>query len=132
MNIMNQRSERSERSECSECQVFPVFMHVSSCFVQVFVFALQVYNLRKMQRYCTYQSLLLAFFWHTQRCNQMQPVPKKHFFLYNFYTCSLSRFHVRLQICKVNFHNANDAETALDTLSYTNIHGRCCRLMWSA
>jgi len=31
----------------------------------------------------------------------------------------------------VNFHNANDAETALDTLSYTNIHGRCCRLMWS-
>jgi hypothetical protein len=180
------------------CQVFPVFMHVSSCFVHVFVFvifcvvlvgllhsecwapqtcpirhlrpnlhfysspavaapetrseqkrcarcvgdvpchdqftvfALQVKNLRKMQRYCTYQSLLLAFFWHTQRCNQMQPVPKKHFFLYNFYTCSLSRFHVRLQICKVNFHNANEAETALDTLSYTNIHGRCCRLMWSA
>lgn len=31
----------------------------------------------------------------------------------------------------VNFHNFSDAETALDTLSYTNIHGRSCRLMWS-
>lgn len=32
---------------------------------------------------------------------------------------------------QVNFHNFSDAETALDTLSYTNIHGRSCRLMWS-
>ncbi|CAJ1346088.1 unnamed protein product [Effrenium voratum] len=31
----------------------------------------------------------------------------------------------------VNFHNGKDAETALDNLNYTNIHGRCCRLMWS-
>ena len=37
-------------------------------------------NAEKMHVICTYQSLLLAFFWHTQRCNQMQPVPKKHFF----------------------------------------------------
>ena len=35
-------------------------------------------------------------------------------------------------ICaKVNFHNVKDAETALDSLSYTSIHGRSCRLMWS-
>ncbi|CAE7699742.1 pab1 [Symbiodinium pilosum] len=31
----------------------------------------------------------------------------------------------------VNFHNVKDAETALDSLSYTSIHGRSCRLMWS-
>mmetsp|Transcript_11805 Transcript_11805/g.28235 ORF Transcript_11805/g.28235 Transcript_11805/m.28235 type:complete len:583 (+) Transcript_11805:161-1909(+) len=31
----------------------------------------------------------------------------------------------------VNFHNVKDAETALDSLSYTNINGRSCRLMWS-
>lgn len=31
----------------------------------------------------------------------------------------------------VNFHNANDAERALDTLNYAVIKGRPCRLMWS-
>jgi polyadenylate-binding protein len=31
----------------------------------------------------------------------------------------------------VNFHTMNDAERALDTLNYTNIKGRPCRIMWS-
>ena len=31
----------------------------------------------------------------------------------------------------VNFHNANDAESALDMLNYKPIRGRACRIMWS-
>jgi len=31
----------------------------------------------------------------------------------------------------VNFHNVVDAERALDTLNYTLIKGRPCRIMWS-
>merc|ERR1719440_899140 len=31
----------------------------------------------------------------------------------------------------VNFHNVSDAERALDTLNYSSIKGRSCRLMWS-
>jgi len=31
----------------------------------------------------------------------------------------------------VNFHSVNDAERALDTLNYSSIKGRACRLMWS-
>ncbi len=30
----------------------------------------------------------------------------------------------------VNFHNVVDAERALDTLNYTNIKGKACRIMW--
>jgi polyadenylate-binding protein len=31
----------------------------------------------------------------------------------------------------VNFHNVTDAERALDTMNFTSIHGRPCRIMWS-
>merc|ERR1719218_588165 len=31
----------------------------------------------------------------------------------------------------VNFHNVSDAERALDTLNYSGIRGRACRIMWS-
>eukprot|EP00747_Dinoflagellata_sp_TGD_P124283 gnl/TRDRNA2_/TRDRNA2_173959_c2_seq52.p1 gnl/TRDRNA2_/TRDRNA2_173959_c2~~gnl/TRDRNA2_/TRDRNA2_173959_c2_seq52.p1 ORF type:complete len:667 (-),score=190.05 gnl/TRDRNA2_/TRDRNA2_173959_c2_seq52:82-1995(-) len=31
----------------------------------------------------------------------------------------------------VNYHSVSDAERALDTLNYTNIKGRSCRIMWS-
>lgn len=31
----------------------------------------------------------------------------------------------------VNYHNRADAERALDSLNYTNIKGRSCRIMWS-
>jgi len=31
----------------------------------------------------------------------------------------------------INFHNVSDAERALDTLNYSSIKGRSCRLMWS-
>jgi polyadenylate-binding protein len=31
----------------------------------------------------------------------------------------------------VNFHNVADAEKAIDTLSYSSIKGRSCRIMWS-
>eukprot|EP00747_Dinoflagellata_sp_TGD_P124253 gnl/TRDRNA2_/TRDRNA2_173959_c2_seq25.p1 gnl/TRDRNA2_/TRDRNA2_173959_c2~~gnl/TRDRNA2_/TRDRNA2_173959_c2_seq25.p1 ORF type:complete len:682 (-),score=192.16 gnl/TRDRNA2_/TRDRNA2_173959_c2_seq25:80-1909(-) len=31
----------------------------------------------------------------------------------------------------VNYHGVADAERALDTLNYTNIKGRSCRIMWS-
>ncbi|CAD7960746.1 unnamed protein product [Amoebophrya sp. A25] len=31
----------------------------------------------------------------------------------------------------VNFHSANDAERVMDTLNYSTIKGRCCRIMWS-
>jgi len=31
----------------------------------------------------------------------------------------------------VNFHNVQDAERALDTMNYTDIKGRPCRIMWS-
>lgn len=31
----------------------------------------------------------------------------------------------------VNFHNVKDAERALDTLNYSSIKGRSCRIMWS-
>jgi polyadenylate-binding protein len=31
----------------------------------------------------------------------------------------------------VNFHSVKDAERALDTLNYSNIKGRSCRIMWS-
>eukprot|EP00932_Pfiesteria_piscicida_P006603 SRR837773.16550.p2 GENE.SRR837773.16550~~SRR837773.16550.p2 ORF type:complete len:589 (+),score=308.82 SRR837773.16550:25-1791(+) len=31
----------------------------------------------------------------------------------------------------VNFHNVADAERALDTLNFTDIKGRACRIMWS-
>ena len=31
----------------------------------------------------------------------------------------------------VNFHSVGDAERALDTLNYSNIKGRSCRIMWS-
>eukprot|EP00437_Effrenium_voratum_P003023 CAMPEP_0181433382 /NCGR_PEP_ID=MMETSP1110-20121109/19261_1 /TAXON_ID=174948 /ORGANISM="Symbiodinium sp., Strain CCMP421" /LENGTH=590 /DNA_ID=CAMNT_0023556829 /DNA_START=37 /DNA_END=1806 /DNA_ORIENTATION=- len=31
----------------------------------------------------------------------------------------------------VNFHSVSDAERALDTLNYSTIRGRSCRLMWS-
>ena len=31
----------------------------------------------------------------------------------------------------VNFHNVSDAERALDTLNYSAIKGRACRIMWS-
>lgn len=31
----------------------------------------------------------------------------------------------------VNFHNVQDAERALDTMNYTDIGGRPCRIMWS-
>jgi polyadenylate-binding protein len=31
----------------------------------------------------------------------------------------------------VNFHNVGDAERALDTLNYSSIKGRSCRIMWS-
>ena len=30
----------------------------------------------------------------------------------------------------VNFHNVVDAERALDTLNYTGIKGKACRIMW--
>ena len=31
----------------------------------------------------------------------------------------------------VNFHSVSDAERALDTMNYTPIRGRACRIMWS-
>jgi len=31
----------------------------------------------------------------------------------------------------VNYHNVSDAERALETLNYSNIKGRSCRIMWS-
>merc|ERR1719394_1281993 len=31
----------------------------------------------------------------------------------------------------VNFHSVSDAEKALDTLNYSSIKGRACRIMWS-
>merc|ERR1711972_698251 len=31
----------------------------------------------------------------------------------------------------INFHNVADAERALDTLNYSSIKGRSCRIMWS-
>jgi polyadenylate-binding protein len=31
----------------------------------------------------------------------------------------------------VNFHSAADAERVMDTLNYSTIRGRCCRIMWS-
>jgi polyadenylate-binding protein len=31
----------------------------------------------------------------------------------------------------VNFHNVKDAERALDTMNFTDIKGRACRIMWS-
>eukprot|EP00439_Symbiodinium_sp_Y106_P064684 s3502_g10.t1 len=31
----------------------------------------------------------------------------------------------------VNFHSVSDAERALDTLNYSSIKGRACRIMWS-
>jgi len=31
----------------------------------------------------------------------------------------------------INFHSVSDAERALDTLNYSNIKGRACRIMWS-
>ena len=31
----------------------------------------------------------------------------------------------------VNFHSVADAERALDTLNYSSIRGRSCRIMWS-
>eukprot|EP00441_Pelagodinium_beii_P039430 CAMPEP_0197633948 /NCGR_PEP_ID=MMETSP1338-20131121/10185_1 /TAXON_ID=43686 ORGANISM="Pelagodinium beii, Strain RCC1491" /NCGR_SAMPLE_ID=MMETSP1338 /ASSEMBLY_ACC=CAM_ASM_000754 /LENGTH=92 /DNA_ID=CAMNT_0043205717 /DNA_START=1 /DNA_END=275 /DNA_ORIENTATION=+ len=31
----------------------------------------------------------------------------------------------------VNFHSVGDAERALDTLNYSSIKGRSCRIMWS-
>merc|ERR1719487_2199450 len=31
----------------------------------------------------------------------------------------------------VNFHSVSDAERALDTLNYSNVKGRSCRIMWS-
>jgi len=31
----------------------------------------------------------------------------------------------------VNFHSATDAERVMDTLNYSTIKGRCCRIMWS-
>jgi len=31
----------------------------------------------------------------------------------------------------VNFHSVNDAERALETLNYSSIKGRACRIMWS-
>ena len=31
----------------------------------------------------------------------------------------------------VNFHQSNDAERALDTMNYTDIKGKPCRIMWS-
>jgi len=31
----------------------------------------------------------------------------------------------------VNFHSAADAERVMDTLNYSTIKGRCCRIMWS-
>jgi len=31
----------------------------------------------------------------------------------------------------VNFHAVSDAERALDTLNYSSIKGRACRIMWS-
>merc|ERR1719426_743036 len=31
----------------------------------------------------------------------------------------------------VNFHNVKDAERALDTMNFTSIKGRACRIMWS-
>ena len=31
----------------------------------------------------------------------------------------------------VNFHDVQDAERALDTMQYTEIKGRACRIMWS-
>merc|ERR1711972_60708 len=31
----------------------------------------------------------------------------------------------------INFHNVADAERALDTLNYSSIKGRACRIMWS-
>merc|ERR1719218_285539 len=31
----------------------------------------------------------------------------------------------------VNFHNVSDAEKALDTLNYSSVKGRACRIMWS-
>jgi RNA recognition motif-containing protein len=31
----------------------------------------------------------------------------------------------------VNFHSVQDAERALDTLNYSSIKGRSCRLMWT-
>jgi len=30
----------------------------------------------------------------------------------------------------VNFHNLNDAERAMDTMNFTSIRGRSCRIMW--
>jgi polyadenylate-binding protein len=31
----------------------------------------------------------------------------------------------------VNFHSTTDAERVMDTLNYSTIKGRCCRIMWS-
>lgn len=59
------------------------------------------------------------------------PIKRAAFFYCHHLVYAVGQGKITLQL-QVNFHNANDAETALDTLSYTNIHGRCCRLMWSA
>merc|ERR1711920_796539 len=31
----------------------------------------------------------------------------------------------------VNFHSASDAERVMDTLNYSTIRGKCCRIIWS-
>lgn len=36
-----------------------------------------------------------------------------------------------LGYCYVNFHNVQDAERALDTMNFSEINGKPCRIMWS-
>ncbi|CAK9054381.1 Polyadenylate-binding protein [Durusdinium trenchii] len=45
--------------------------------------------------------------------------------------CRDSVSRKRLGSCYVNFHSVSDAERALDTLNYSAIKGRACRIMWS-
>lgn len=89
-------------------------------------------NLESVVHYVgTFGALIIfshSFFLGASVC---RPIKQTAFFYCHHLVYAVGQGKITFQL-QVNFHNANDAETALDTLSYTNIHGRCCRLMWSA